>query len=84
MPAPIAFRIESIQYTAGREPVLVQYRAAMLKTGPFARTLNFSTTQTELQALRVPGTPWDDAEVVTALETHLAENGVNGVVEVPD
>jgi hypothetical protein len=77
--------IEAVQFTAGREPVIVQYAAKDAATGgPFARTQLHHTTQSAL-AGRASGQTrdadyWSDAEVAAELVAHLASFGVTAEV----
>lgn len=83
----IAIHIEAVQFTPGRDPVLVHY-SGKVDTGPLAKASIFSTTQTALAGMKPGADPaavvWGDVAVVDALEAHLAESGIAAKVELPE
>lgn len=72
--------IESIQYTKGHEPVMIQYRGKGATSGPFARTCICSTTQAALAALSGEPDYWGDEEIEQALVAHLVAAGVEAEI----
>lgn len=87
MPKPL-IHIEAVQFTPGRDPVMVHYTGKGIESGPLAKSSIFSTTQTALAGVEPGADPesivWGDSAVVTALEAHLAENGIAATVALPE
>lgn len=73
--------IEAVSYTPDREPVNIHYAGYLVRTGPFARSMICSTTQSKLAARSpaaiqaiAPGY-WSDEELKAELLAHLEELG---------
>lgn len=84
----IPIHIEAVQFTPGRDPVLIHYAGKGIESGPLAKASIFSTTQTKLAGVPTDAKPedvvWGDTAVVAALEEHLAESGIAAKVELPE
>jgi hypothetical protein len=79
---PTKITVSAVQFTIGRQPVVVAYEGVDVRTGPMAGVNLWHTTQVELgnlapEAVRLasPGY-WGDAEVETGLLAALAESGI--------